>query len=198
MQVAMLPLVVAPDLAQVRRGPDGGDGAFAVAGHRRGVVAEVLEGGVAHVVAVSHDVGLGDESGVFQVAVGDVPGGVGRADQGGLHVRGKGVSPVVALPSVIEVHAAHAGSGRVSGTEKGGKLWHYLGKVCGSGAQAGGQPTEGVNVAVHEGGETDPVVGGLVLGDLQGAEQAGRSRDGGGDEPQPSEDAAPLLSADAP
>jgi hypothetical protein len=83
------------------------------------------------------------------------------------------VSPVVALPSVVEVHTTHAGSGRVSGSEEGGQLWHDLGKVRGPGAQAGGQSTEGVNVTVHEGGETNPVVGGLVLGDLQGAEQAG-------------------------
>jgi hypothetical protein len=60
-QVAMLPLVVTSDLAEVRGGTDGGDGAFAIAGHRWGVVTEILEGGVAHVVAVGHDVGLGDE-----------------------------------------------------------------------------------------------------------------------------------------
>jgi hypothetical protein len=89
------PLVVTGHLAEVRCGSGGGHSSLANMGHRRGVVAEVLQSGIAHGVAVCQDISLGNEACVLQVAVGDVARGVGCADKGRLDVRWEGMSPVV-------------------------------------------------------------------------------------------------------
>lgn len=69
--------------------------------------------------------------------------------------------------------------------------------MSGTGAQAGSQATKRVNVAAHKGRDPDAIIGGLVLGDLERAEQTGRTGDGRGDKPEAPKDAAPLLGADA-
>jgi hypothetical protein len=122
--VAVEALVVTGDLAEIRGGPNGGDGTFAGSGDSWSVVAEVLKGGMAYWVAVGHDVELGQEGRLLEVAVGDMPSGVVGAHQGGLHIRGKRVSPVVAVPMVVEVHATHARAGGVSGAEQRRLLGH--------------------------------------------------------------------------
>ena len=120
-------LVITGNLAEVGSRPDGGDCAFAGAGHSRGVVREVFDGGVADVVAVGHDVRLSNEGRLFQVTVGDVASGVVGAYQGGSHVRGKWVMPVVTSPGVVKVHPAHARTGCISGPQESGLLRHDLG-----------------------------------------------------------------------
>jgi hypothetical protein len=64
-EVAVEALVITGNLAEVGSRPDGGDCAFAGAGHSRGVVREVFDGGVADVVAVGHDVRLSNEGRLF-------------------------------------------------------------------------------------------------------------------------------------
>jgi len=91
--VAVEALVVACDLAEVRGWPDGGHGAFAGSRDSWGVVTEVLKGGMAHWVAVGHDIELGQEGRLLQVAVGDVPVGVVERHDALLYVLGEGGAP---------------------------------------------------------------------------------------------------------
>jgi hypothetical protein len=56
--VAVEPLVIARKPAQARRRARCGDRAFLHPGDRRGVVREVLEGGVADVMSIRHEVDL--------------------------------------------------------------------------------------------------------------------------------------------
>lgn len=144
-------------------------------------------------MAVGHDVRLGNDGGLLQITVGDVARGVVGADQSSLDVRREGVSPVVTLAGVVEVHATHASAGGISGTQESGLLGHQFGQVGWTGAQAGGQATEGVDVAPDEGCDPDAVIGGLVLSHLQGTEEAGGTGDGRGDKAESAQDAAPPL-----
>jgi hypothetical protein len=116
--VSVGPLVVAGQLAEVCCWSRGGHGSFLDTGHSRGVVAEVFQSGIAHGVAVSHDISLGNEACVFQIAVGDVARGIGGADEGCLDVRWEGMSPVVPLARVVEVDASHASLGSVCGSNQ--------------------------------------------------------------------------------
>ena len=70
--IAVLTLVLARPVAEVGRRAVGGHRALADAGHRRGVVGAVHESGVAHVVGGGHEVHLAEETGVFEVAVGEI------------------------------------------------------------------------------------------------------------------------------
>jgi hypothetical protein len=97
------PLVVAGHLAEVCCRSRRGHGSFPDTGHIGGVVAEVFQSGVVHWVAVSHDISLGNEARVFQVTVGDVARGVGRADEGCLDVRWEGMSPLVPNDITIDL-----------------------------------------------------------------------------------------------
>ena len=195
--VAVLALVVAGDLAVVGGGADGRDGPFVGTGHRRGVVAVGFQGRIAHVMAVGHDIQVAQEGGLLQIAVGDVAGGVGGGDQGSLDVGREGVPPVITLAGVVEIHAAHAGPGCVSGAQQGGLLGDQFGQVGGARAQASSEATKGVEVAAHEGGDADPVVRGLVLGDLERAEEARRAADGCGHKAEAAKDTAPDFGTDA-
>lgn len=56
--VAVLALVIAGEAAEGCSCPDRGDRSFADTGDRRGVVREVLDGGVADIMSVSHEVDL--------------------------------------------------------------------------------------------------------------------------------------------
>ena len=57
--VAVLPLVGTGIVAEVGRGPVGGDRSFQHPGQGGGVVATIGDGGVVHVMEVSHEGGLG-------------------------------------------------------------------------------------------------------------------------------------------
>lgn len=63
-------------------------------------------------------------------------------------------------------------------------------------AQTGCQATEGVKAVPHESVDTYAVTLSLILRPLQGAEEAGRARDGNGHEPEAPEDARPFLGVD--
>lgn len=133
-------------------------------------------------MGAGHQVDLGENAGLFQVAVGDGPVEVFEGDQVSLDVSRERVAPDVALAGVVEVDASHAGLGCVRGSQEGRFLWHHFGEVSRSAAKVGGQAGEGGEAVTHEGGDADPVAGCLVLGPLQGAEEAGGARDGDGHE----------------
>lgn len=79
----------------------------------------------------SHETHLGEQSRVFQVAVGGAARRVVCRDQVLLHVVGERVSPDVPLLGRVEVHTTHAGPCGVRGAQEGRRLWNYLGEVCG-------------------------------------------------------------------
>lgn len=143
-------LVVTGHLTEVGRWPRFGDGTFGCSGHSGRVVAEIFQGGIADRVAVRHHVQLGKHARLLKVTVGDVAGRVGGRDEAGLDVGREGVSPVVALPSVVEVDAAHAGPGRVSGPQQRGPLGHQLREMGRPGAEAGCQAAKGVKAGADK------------------------------------------------
>lgn len=195
--VAVEPLVVTSDLAQVGRRARRGHGLFAGSGDRRGVVAEVVQGRVTDVVAVRHDVELREKRGLLQVAVGDVAVRVVGGDEGPLDFGRESQAPVVTGAGVVKVDSAHTGACRIGGAEQEWQFGHQFGEVGGASAKAGRKAPEGVEVAADVGVESDAIVPRLVLRPLQGAEESGRSGDGEGDKAELAEDAAPLLAAHA-
>jgi hypothetical protein len=76
--------------------------------------------------------------------------GVDRGDQIGLDVSREGVSPVVALSSVVEEDPAHASVSGISGANEGGRLGDELRNVGGTGAEAGCQAAKGGEAGLHE------------------------------------------------
>lgn len=149
--VAVVALVVAGELAEVGGRAGGGHGLLAGSADGGCVVAHVLQGGVNHGVAVRHDVKLGQEGSLLQVAVGDVAREVVGGHEGVLHVLRERKAPVEALPGVVEVNAAHARTCGVSGAEQHGVLGNQLRQVSGACAEAGGEACEGIDVAADEG-----------------------------------------------
>ena len=118
----------------------------------------------------AHDVHLGEQGRLFQVAVGDSSVRVRARDDLGLDVRRERVSPYMARSRVVEVDPSHAGLACVCGSEQGGFLGHYFGQVRGAPAQVGTQPFEGVKAVAHWVGDAYAVFACLVEGPLQGAE----------------------------
>ena len=108
MTVSMQALVIARKAAQGGGRSHGGNCALVHTRHGGGVVREVLQGGISHIVRASHDIDLGQQSCMFKVAVGDVALGVVRGDQSSLHCIRKGHSPHVGVTGGVEVHPSHA------------------------------------------------------------------------------------------
>ena len=76
--VSVQALVVTGFAAQGGRGVVRRDGSFTHSRDCRDVVAQVFHGGIADVMRGGHQVDLSEQSGVFQVAVRDVPIRVGE------------------------------------------------------------------------------------------------------------------------
>jgi hypothetical protein len=176
--VSVEPLVIAREPAQARRCASCGDRALPHSGDRRGGVREVLEGRVADVMSVRHEVDLRQKSRVFQVAVRDVPGRVVLGHQPALHDVGEGFSPDVGIAHAVKVHSAHAVLRSIRGPQQGRRLGHDLREARGPVAQAGRESAERVEAVSDETVDTDPVSLGLVLRPLQRAEQARGTGDG--------------------
>ena len=85
-------------VAEVRRGAIAGDSTFVHTGDSRGVVAPVGNGGVPKVVVMGHECGLGQDTGLLQVTVGDDSGRVVEGDEGLLDVGREGEAPEERLP----------------------------------------------------------------------------------------------------
>ena len=73
MTVAVGSLVEASEIAQVGPGTFSGDGSARHSRDGRSVVGTRRDGSVGGVKHVGDDTGLGENTGVFQVAVGDIP-----------------------------------------------------------------------------------------------------------------------------
>ena len=127
--VAVFSLVGTSVVAEVGSRAVGGDRSFQHSGQGGGVVSTIGDSGIAHVMEVSHEGGLGQETGLLEVAVGDVtPGIVGR-DQPGLDLSRERLTPKVALAGAIVVDTSHTSFRRISGAQEGRLLRHDLGKV---------------------------------------------------------------------
>ena len=85
-------------VAEVRRGAIAGDSTFVHTGDSRGVIAPVGNGGVPKVVVMGHECGLGQDTGLLQVTVGDDSGRVVEGDEGLLDVGREGEAPEERLP----------------------------------------------------------------------------------------------------
>ena len=178
MAVAILALVFALEVAQMRGWAVTTDSS---SGHTRdsgGVVTAVGQRGISDVMTVSNESGLGQQSRVLQVTVRDTAVGIYLGHEVCLNVFREGMAPDVPLSRVVVVDPTHAGFGRVSRAEEGGRLWHDLCEVRGAVAEAGCERGEGIDVGAETGGDADTIPVGLVEGQLEGAEQAGRTGDG--------------------
>jgi len=134
---------------------------------------------------------------MFEVAVGDDPIRVVVGDKTALDVFREGLSPEVGCTVVVEVDPAHTGLGGVRRAQDGRFLRDNFGKVSRAVTQAGGKAAECLETISHEAIHSDPIALGLVLGPLEGAEQASRTRDGYRDKPKAAEEASPLLVVDS-
>ena len=154
MAVAMKALVVAGELAEVGGRPGGGHGLLVSSADGSGVVAHVLQGSVNYRVAVRHDIKLGQEGGLLQVAVGDVSCEDFRhGHKGRLHVRegrpsassGRGRCGRKYTPP-MPARAASVAPRRVGSARVPARPGEW-----GESSEAGGKACEGVEVAADKG-----------------------------------------------
>ena len=127
--VLVLPLVGTGIVAEVGRGPVGGDRSFQHPRQGGGVVSPVRDGGVANVVVVSHEGGLGQQTSLLKVAVGDVALGIVSRDQLRLDVLGERFPPEVALAGAVVVDSTHPSLSRIGGSQEGRFLGDDFGQV---------------------------------------------------------------------
>ncbi len=130
--VAVLALVAAGEVAEEGGCAVAGDRALVDTGDGRGVVRQVDERGVPGVMGGTHEVDLGQETGLFEVAVGDGAARVVEGNKAALHVGGEWGPPDVGVAVGVEVDAAHAWLGGVRGPEQARVLRDDLGQVGGS------------------------------------------------------------------
>jgi hypothetical protein len=197
--IAVLALMGAGVVAKMRSQPVTSDSALGDARHRWGVVGAVGQGGVGDVMMVTNDGDLGEQSRLFEVAIGaDLSGRVRLRHELGLDVVWEWKWPDVPLSRGIEVDPSHAGFGRVSGSNEGRSLGYHFCEVGWPFTEAGRQGGECGNVVLQAFVELDPVSFGLSQGELQGAEESSRaSRDGYGHKPELAQVTFPGLAADA-
>ena len=172
MAIAVLTLVGTGIATEVSSRAFRGDCAFPDAGDCRGVVRQVVGGGVGHMELGSLDGDLTQEAGVFQVAVGDGACRIGGGHNGVLDVEGKGLPPEVGLTSVVKEDTAHPSLGSIRGTIEGRSLGDDLGKVSWTVTQAGSKVGKGVDVGPKCSGDADTVPLGLGQSQLQGTEES--------------------------
>ena len=132
-------LVLTGAVAQVRGSSVAGDRALEHARQGRGVVATVGDGGVAKVVVVSHDGGLREQSGLFEVTVGGATPGIFRGHQILLCVCWKGVAPHARCAFRVVVDSTHSNLGSVCGSKEEWELGDNFRKVSGALGQVLGQ-----------------------------------------------------------
>lgn len=193
--VSMEALVVRCKATESGCGPRAVYSSFAVAGHSRCVVTEGFHSGVARRPGPDHEVALRQDPGLLQVAVGDGAGWVVSGHQSVTDVGWEGMAPhVTAAMSSVE-DSTHAWFRSVGGSQSAGIFSDQLCQVSRPFNEAGCQSPEGVDAVSHELSDPHPVRAGLVLGPLEGTEQARRSWDGGSYKAELAKDAAPFLRA---
>ena len=85
-------------VAEVRRGAIARDSAFVHSGDGRGVVTPIGNGRVAQVVVMGHERSLGQDTGLFQVTVGDDTGRIVEGDEPLLNIRWERETPEEGFP----------------------------------------------------------------------------------------------------
>lgn len=126
----------------------------------------------------AHEVDLPQEGGVFKVTVRHGARGIVKGHQTALHRVREGLPPHQGLTPGVEVDSSHSWLGGVGGSQESWFLGHNLGKVRRAVAEAGGKAAEGVQALAYEAVDTHSVSLGLVLGPLQGREEAAGAGDG--------------------
>ena len=162
--------MVTGEATQGRGGPVTGHSTFPDAGDGGSVVTKVFQGGVRERSQGAHGVNLREESGVFQVAVRNVPSRSVRGYESPLDICGKRVSPNMGRPGRIVEDPAHAGLGSIGGAQHGGFLRDDFGDASGAVTQASSESSEGVEAVTHKPVNSHTVQSGFVLCPLQGAE----------------------------
>jgi hypothetical protein len=195
--VAVVALVEAGHAAEVGGGSSSGDGTFVLAGEGGCVIREVGEGEFPEVEGLGGDVGACDEGGLFEVAVGEIAVRVGGGDDAGLDVRWKGDPPDQRGMSVDEDNPAHTGFGGIDRLKSGGLLGEELGEACWAGAEVLREAFEVIQVVADELGDAHTVRLGFGDAQLEGAKEAGASRDTNAHEAELAEVTLPLSKADA-
>ena len=120
--VAMLPLLSTGKVAEVSRGTITGHRAFVDTGDGWLVVGEVDNSGIPRIVCGGHQVHLGEEACLLEIAVGDDPFLVVKGDKAALDIWGESLVPDVGSSGSVKVHATHARFGRVRGAQETGVL----------------------------------------------------------------------------
>ncbi len=162
----------------------------------RGIVREVGEGELAQVIGVSRDVRSRDQGGLFEVAVGEVPVGVGGGDHARLALGGEGCPPDEWGVTVDEDDTAHAWLGGVNGLEGRRFFGKDLGEAGRSRAEVLSEAFEVIKVVPDEGGDADAVGFGFGDAQLEGAEEARAAWDANAHEAELAQVLLPLAQAD--
>ena len=107
--------------------------------HSRGVVRDIGDGGVANVIGLTHNVGLGNEPSMFEVTVSDKALGVVEGHQVVLDVSCERLLPDVRVQGGVKEHASHTWLGSISGSQQCRLLGDKLHEVGWPGAEASSQ-----------------------------------------------------------
>lgn len=164
--------------------------------HGRLVVVEVVNRAFTDVGEMCHNVMLHDGAGEFQVTVGDATVGVGGGDELGDHRRWELGAPKDRMGE--EENTAHALARGIASTNGYGRRGNQFGEADRPGGKVMSQPAEVVEEGVGGGIESEATAGGkwVAKGDLEGAEQTTRPRDGQGHGAEFTKQAVPGLSGD--
>ena len=122
--VAICPLVLALVVAETRIRSIARDRSTRDSGDGRCIIRAREDGGVGDVVRGGDQRELGEDAGMFKVAVGDRTARVVRRDHVALDVSRERVAPDVWVVEVVKVHPAHASFGRVGSAQDRGIFRH--------------------------------------------------------------------------
>jgi hypothetical protein len=116
--VAVLALVSADEVTEVRWGSVTGYGTSRHSRQGGSVVRACGEGGVDGVFGVSHESDLAEDAAMLEVAVGQGAVPVVPGDKAPLDVRWKGASPGVAVRIGVKEDPSHAHLGSIGGAQE--------------------------------------------------------------------------------
>ena len=122
-------------------------------------------------MGVTHDIGLGNEAGLFEVTVGDLALGVVKRDKVSLDVRRKGCPPDMQGQGGVEVHSPHARLGCISSTQQSRVLGDKFHKVGWPHAEASHKASEVHDVSTEVLSDPDMVSLSLQESQLESAAQ---------------------------
>ena len=131
----MMVAVQAGKAAEVGSCLIGGDSSFFVAGYGCDVIVESSKHPVMQIEHHVRDIGLGEHSSLFWVAVREVPSWVFGGDEVRLNVGREGRAPEEGGFAINKKHTYHARLGGVNGTNGGRVIGHqfsYAGGVSGN------------------------------------------------------------------